>query len=194
MKHNATVKILEPGKVVHAFGLNTQEAEEGKFKASFVYLWVLESLLRFEIPGVLLDSFPQTDTVISFEIYDRKKGLSKTSWSGGFLTWSASYNLQIDFIWIQKLRKGRKKGWVQCLSVCNNSSSWEVKTKRIRNTGLSLVTGSLRPACMNETLSQKRRECILRKKIFSKIFTDLNALEFISKYPCRNFCNINLFT
>lgn len=41
------------------------------------------------------------------------------------------------------------------VSVCNNPSSWEVKTKRIRNTGLNLATGSLRPAYMNETLSQK---------------------------------------
>lgn len=74
------------------------------------------------------------------------------------------------------------------VSVCNNPSSWEVKTKRIRNAGLNLATGSLRPAYMNETLSRKGGGYVLRKDFFSKIFTDLNALEFISKYSCRNFC------
>lgn len=39
---------------------------------------------------------------------------------------------------------------------------------------------------MNETLSQEGVR--FEKRFFSKIFTDLNALEFISKYSCRNFC------
>lgn len=41
---------------------------------------------------------------------------------------------------------------------------------------------------MNETLLQKKGGVHFEKRFFSKIFTDLNALEFISKYPCRNFC------
>lgn len=56
------------------------------------------------------------------------------------------------------------------VSVCNNPSSWEVKTKRIRNTGLNLATGSLRPAYMNETLSQKGGVRFEKRFFFQDIY------------------------
>lgn len=154
--------------VVHTSHLNTQESEEGKFKASFFYLWVVESPLRFEIPGVLLDSFPQTDTVIFLEIYGRKKELWKTSWSGGFLPWSVSYNLQIDFIWIQKLRKGRRKAGSD--GVCDSPSSWEVKTERIRNAGLSLVNREFKTSLLKERDPFTKRGGMLFEKSFFPIY------------------------